>query len=136
MRRLKSIVLTAIRSLASFFAGYSVLALTNMGFVLAVFAGGSSHPSAGIVVAGIPYTVASTVLAGWLTARIAPRGRMGHAAAVSLAMGAVITVSIIVDVSIEPTWYKAAYLIIQLPGTMAGGYLGARRHNQNFADVH
>ena len=136
MHRLKALVLTTLRSLASFFAGYSVLALTNMGFVLAVFAGASTEPSVGVVFAGVPYTVVSTVLAGWLAARIAPGGKLIHAAVVAAVMGAVIAGSIIIDVSIEPAWYKVGYLVIQIPGTVAGGYLGGRRHNRMPADVH
>lgn len=136
MHRFKHVVLTVLRSLASFAAGYTILAITNMAFVLAIFAGGSGDPSATIVIIGIPYTIACTFLAGWVTAVIAPSRKLIHSAVVGLAMGAVIAGSIVADVSIEPSWYKVGYLVIQVPATLVGGFLAARRHNRFLSDVH
>jgi hypothetical protein len=119
---LKSRALLLPRSIASFVVGYVLLAAANMAFVMFWFvrplADWSRVP---ILALAIPYTAVTAGIVGYVVGRIAGRSEMVHAVAVALVMGAVIAVSLVIDVAAEPAWYKWAYLATMIPGMLFGG---------------
>lgn len=82
------------------------------------------HPGllTGILVASVVFSIA----AGWLTAALAPRKPMAHAAVlagINLAIGLFVQIS---AWSLMPAWYHIPFLALVVPGILAGARLRAR----------
>lgn len=123
-------IVPTLRSVASVLAGYVLLAATNMAFVMLFFVPptpGWSSP--GIFAVATPYTFLCGFLTGYLVEKIAGRRRPLHAAIVASLMGAVIVVSLIINVAAEPTWYRLEYLILMVLSTVLGGRFTSLRRS-------
>lgn len=116
------------RSVASIVVGYLLLALTNMLFVTLWFVQPIAEwPLPVILALSVPYTFLSALAAGYGAARIAARRERTHALVLAGSMGLVIIASLILDVAVEPAWYKGIYLAVMVPSTVFGGHLRARK---------
>ena len=115
-------ILPSLRSLASAVTGYTLLAFANMGFVMVFFVPPiPDWPTLGVLCAAIAYTIPSCLFVGYLVGLIAGRRELIHAAIVAGAMAIVIAISLIIDVAVEPAWYKVTYLATMTPATLWGG---------------
>jgi hypothetical protein len=82
----------------------------------------------------IVYSVALSVLAGWIAGRVAARGQPMRAvailAALQLALGIVAELSYW---SLMPLWYHLVFLSLLVPATLYGGRLAASRSDVRLA---
>jgi hypothetical protein len=81
----------------------------------------------GLFALATAYRIAFGVLAGWVTARLAPDRPMRHALALG-AIGVVLsTAGALAMGKYGPVWYSLAIIAISLPCAWAGARLHARR---------
>ena len=99
------------------------MAFVTLRFVQPIF---TWEPLATITI-NVPYTFICSLLGGYLTAWIARRSEITHAAILAGIMGTVTVISIIIAIAVEPLWYKIAYLVVMIPSTIFGGYINNRR---------
>jgi hypothetical protein len=67
------------------------------------------------------------VFGGWLTARLAPRARLGHAIALGLLGAAAATAGTIAMWHLGAHWYPVTLALLALPSCWLGGWLAARQ---------
>lgn len=86
--------------------------------------GSAGAPGVNLFFLGL--SVVYSVGAGYLTAAVARRNELAHTAALGvlqLALGMYFEVS---TWQLAPVWYHLSFLVLLLPGNMAGGMLRAR----------
>src|SRR5687767_13633902 len=114
-----------LRSIGAVAAGYLVFG--GSAALLFQLSGQAPHAPAPVwfKVASIAWGAVFALIAGWLTARIAPRKPATHAAilAALIALGAVI--SLVAQPS-DAKWSQIAALVIMAPTAWLGGGLGRR----------
>ncbi len=122
-----------MRSLGSVLAGtvtWTVLWLTGNQLVARVnpeaFDENLVTTSTPTLVTILVLSIVFSIVAGWLTARLAARAPVGHA----LALGVLqLAIGIFVQSQfwdVLPIWYHAVFLICLLPGNVLGGWLQSR----------
>ena len=117
-----------LRSLGSIVVGYLLLALPNMLFVTLWFIQPIAEwPVLAILALSVPYTLLCALAAGYVAAWIAARRERLHALVLAGIMGVVIIVSLVIDMAVEPVWYRVVYLVVMVPATVLGGHLRAHR---------
>jgi hypothetical protein len=114
-----------IRSIAAVAAGYFVFGASAA--LLFQVSGQQPHApsSAGFKIGSIIWGVVFSLIAGWLTARIATRRPAIHAAVLALliAIGAVVSLAMRWD---APVWSQVAALTLMAPAAWLGGALSRR----------
>ena len=116
-----------LRSLGSLVAGYLLLVLTNMLFVIAWFVQPiAAWPPLAIAAVCVPYTLLCALGAGYATAWVAGRRERFHVGVLVALVGVVTVISLVLDVAAEPTWYKLLYFAGMAPATLLGGHLRTR----------
>ncbi|MEM1206243.1 MAG: hypothetical protein AAGN66_23630 [Acidobacteriota bacterium] len=130
-----------VRSIASILAGMAVWAVlwvaTNS--IISVvspesFAEDGSTDSIAILGLILVLSVVYSVLAGWLTARLARRRELLHAGilgAIQLAIGIAVQAQFW---DVMPLWYHLSFLGFQLPAYLAGAKLFLRRRTPGSMD--
>lgn len=108
------------RSIAAIILGYIILSFSNMAFVIAFFIQKWFETGILIAVLTVLYTALTSAIGGYLLAMIAGRKQQLHGIIVACMVGAVIVFSMIIDVAVEPLWYKIIYLIVMVPATIVG----------------
>ena len=77
----------------------------------------------------LAYRCAFTVLAGYVTARLAPRNPMRHAAILGFlgTMAGIAGVIATADMNLGPRWYPIALAVTAFPTCWLGGWLQQRK---------
>lgn len=122
-----------VRSIASILAGFTVwtvLWLTINQTLLAVasqhFTPEGTTDHAGVLLTVLIASVLFSVLAGWLTAKIARHKPIAHALGLGLLL---LVVGLFMQVqywNAVPVWYHLSFLALLVPAAMFGGRLGAQ----------
>ncbi len=113
----------AVVTIGSVAAGRAVIALTGMG--------PEASPTAGFLAASLATRLLVAGLAGYLTAKAAPRAPLAHAGALAGVL-VLLSVAAIAGLSAaggleDPTWYPTAMLFVGPAGVLAGAALLATR---------
>lgn len=82
---------------------------------------------AGILLLVLVLSVVCSVAAGWITAAVATRARIGHAAALGVLQLAIGIFTQMQYWDAIPLWYHLPFLALLLPGNVLGGWLRERR---------
>lgn len=122
-----------LRSIASVAAGtiaWGILwAATSQSLLAAVpesFTADGGTESAGVLLFLLVVSVALSVLAGWLTARLAPGNAWPHVyalGALQLAIGLAVQIG---SWALMPAWFHIPFLALLVPGVLVGGRLRLR----------
>jgi hypothetical protein len=122
-----------LRSIASVAAGtalWGILwATTGQSLLAAVpdsFNADGGTDSAGVLLFLLAISVVLSLLAGWLTARLAPKNAWRHVywlGALQLAIGLAVQIG---SWALMPVWYHIPFLALLIPGVLAGGLLRLR----------
>lgn len=121
------------RSILSVLAGtfvWGILWVTANGILAASmpdqFREDGSTDSVGILAGILILSIVLSVLAGWVTSRLAPRNAMKHV----FALGALqLLIGIAVQMQfwdLMPLWYHLSFLVMLVPGVILGGKLRER----------
>ncbi len=124
---------TLLRSVAAVLAGFSALVI---GVVLATSAAGAvlrpdpTAPTAGFLAVNIAYSAGLAVLAGYLTAKAAPRAPQAHALALAGVLVFMTSAMLLGSGGRappgQPPWYPWLMLVLGPAGVIAGGLLRRR----------
>lgn len=126
-----------IRSGLSILAGFAAMTVCVIGFTLAAMAvlypgqpiDAPIDPSTGWIAVNLAYSLAAAVAGGWVTAKIATRSPLGHAAALALIVLAMAVVGRFTGGSAtgaQPGWYAVAVSAVGVAGVLLGGWMAAR----------
>lgn len=126
---------TLLRSVAAVAAGFATLAIGVMVVTrVAVAALGvepGQPPERSFLALNVAYSAVLSVLAGWLTAKAAPRAPRVHAAALAGVLlflsGAALLGARGQPVAEQPSWYPYLKLLLGPAGAIAGGWWFAGR---------
>ncbi len=81
----------------------------------------------GILLLVLALSVVCSVIAGWVTAAVATRARVGHAVALGILQLAIGIFTQLQYWDAIPLWYHLPFLALLLPGNVLGGWLRDRR---------
>jgi len=124
-----------LRSIAAVIAGLAVMIVLVVVFgVIAaavIFPGDADRapadPTTAWLVVNMAYSFAAALAGGWVTARIAIRKKMGHAAALALVVFLLAVPGIVTGPAAgQPAWYAIVIAGIGVLGVLTGGRLGSR----------
>lgn len=107
----KQLMRNIIQSIGSFIGGSIYFVLGNMGTVLLLFSM-LKLPLITSVIITILSTVLFSITGTILIARIAGRAPRNHSLAVLIYLSIMTVGSIIINQSLEPTWYKIIYIVL------------------------
>jgi len=114
-----------LRSVGAVAAGYLIFGAS--GFLLFQLSGQDPHQQAPLTfkIATIIWGCVFALVAGWLTARIAPRKPATHAAVLAglIALGAVVSLAARPS---DAKWSQLAALVVMAPCAWLGGVLSAK----------
>ncbi|MEM1180611.1 MAG: hypothetical protein AAGM22_19855 [Acidobacteriota bacterium] len=125
---------TFFRSLGAVLAGmftWAILWVANNSALAAAFpdafAEDGSTSRAGILLTMLAASVVFSVLAGWVTAKVAVDKVLAH----TLALGLVqLAIGVLVQMQywdVMPLWYHLPFLALLIPGNVLGGVIRSRR---------
>jgi peptidoglycan/LPS O-acetylase OafA/YrhL len=124
-----------VRSLAAIVGGYIAYAFL-MGFTVLVLqtvlptafgATDGSPREAWAMGIEIAYSVLFAILSGYVTALIARRAEIGHAAILAAIVLLISVVSLIAAPDSTPVWYNATLTVLSAAGVIVGGMLRTRQ---------
>jgi hypothetical protein len=115
-----------LRSILGVVIGYVVFAAS--GFALFQITGQPPHGAASVpfMVGFVAYGVAFALLGGYLSARIAGRRPVAHAAAMAVVLLLGATVSLMATIGKGAIWTQICALAFMAPAALAGGWLRQR----------
>lgn len=130
---------TFLRSVAAVAAGFALLAIGVMVATRATVGALGVEPGAPpgrlFLVLNVAYSAVLAVLAGWVTAKAAPRAPGRHAAGLAavllLLSGAALLGLRGQSVPEQPTWYPYLKLLLGPAGALAGGWLFVGRREED-----
>ena len=125
---MQSSAVQVIRSIGSVSAGYLILALTNMAYVVMWYVNPVADWSPTIIIAAsVPFTFVCSLIGGYACGWVAGRSEMLHAVVLAGIMTAITIANIVLAVAVEPTEYKIVYLVTMVAGTLFGASRSARK---------
>lgn len=124
-------MLRSILSVVAGTASWTVLWLTTNVALQAALPGSyrpdGSVESAGLLGFILAGSVVFSIVAGYVTAALAARGEMKHALALGILQLAIGIPVQIAAWNLLPIWYHLSFLVLLLPGNLAGGALRLSR---------
>jgi hypothetical protein len=119
-----------IRSISAIVAGYVVFGASSA--LLFATSGHDPHlmPGAGFLVGSIVYGAGFSMLAGYLSARLAPTRPLAHAAALAALVGVIALASMVVEWHAGSIWSELVVIFFLAPSALLGGYLRTTRRGQ------
>lgn len=116
------------RSILSVIAGYLVMAIAIM-ILFAVWFGGDleATPTTAFLLFSLVYGFAAATAGGYVTALIAGRAEINHAAALAALAVVMGIVSVITAAGREPVWFQIANMVVVVAAILLGGSLRARQ---------
>lgn len=124
--------MSVLRSIGAILAGIVVVVALQTGIDLALESSHIFPPPAeqakrpDILAIALGYRLVTTVLGGWITARLAPSKPMLHALILGAIGTAVALLGCIVQWKIGQQWYPIALVVTAIPCTWLGGWLVER----------
>jgi len=124
---------SAFWSLGAVFAGFASIAVLSTAadmlfHAIGVFpSDGTPSYETGPFLLAFGYRAAFGVLAGYITARLAPHHPMGHALALGVIGLILSTVGAVVMWGMGPNWYAIAVALLAIPAAWLGAVIHSRR---------
>ena len=115
-----------LRSIGAVAAGYLIFG--GSGFLLFQLSGQDPHQPAppAFKIASIIWGAVFALVAGWLTARIAPKRPATHAGILAGLLGVLAACSLLLAEPGESRWSQVAALVAMAPCAWLGGVIAAR----------
>jgi hypothetical protein len=115
------------RSILAVVVGYLVMAVAVMVLFAIAFRAPDQKPTVGFMVFAVGYGFVAAIAGGYVTAAIARRAPLAHAAALAVVSAAMGLVSLITSGGREPVWFLGANVVAMIAGVLLGGAMRARR---------